>query len=445
MSATAASVRTILAKGVGAVFALKIAGALVVIGTQVLLARLLGVGDYGAYAYALAWLQVLLVLGMVGLDTLTVRYTAEYGATGDWQGLRGLLTTPTRWVVAASSIVALLAALFVWSLKSVLPPEQPPVLWAACIALPLVTLATVKLAALRGFKQILRAESSDTVMRNTLLVAVVVGIYLSTGMVTAAQTMVAYVAVSAVILAIAIVWVRAAVPVAAKGAQASATDAPIWVRTALPLWGMALMGILLNRLDILMLGAMVGTEASGIYTAVTRLAELTAFGLMAVNAFIAPRVAELFRAGKHAELQQLITWSARGIAVVTLLGASTFALFGEFALGLFGSDFRHGYGALMLLLLGQLVNGLCGSVGLILTMTGHERRAAWIMCWSAVLNAVLNAVLIPMWGMVGAAAATAVTLVIWNVWMLVVVVRTLRLNPTCFFVPTPTYSRNQVG
>lgn len=444
MSATAASLRTVLAKGVGAVFALKIGGVLVVIGTQVLLARLLGLGDYGAYAYALAWLQVLLVLGMVGLDTLTVRYTAEYGATGDWQGLRGLLTTPTRWVVAASSIVALLAALLVWPLESVLPPEQPPVLWAACFALPLVTLATVKLAALRGFKQILRAESSDIVLRNTLLVAVVVVVYLTTGMVTAAQAMVAYIAVSAAILAIAIVWVRAAVPGPAKDAQAR-TDAPIWVRTALPLWGMALMAILLNRLDILMLGAMVGSEASGIYTAVTRLAELTAFGLMAVNAFIAPRIAELFRAGKYAELQQLITWSARGIAVVTLLGASAFALFGEFALGLFGPEFRHGHGALMLLLLGQLVNGLCGSVGLILTMTGHERRAAWIMCWSAVLNAVLNAVLIPVWGMVGAAAATAITLVVWNVWMLVVVVRSLRLNPTCFFVATPMYSRNQVG
>lgn len=444
MSATAASLRIVLAKGVGAVFALKIVGVLVVFGTHVLLARLLGVGDYGLYAYALAWLQVLLVLGMVGLDTLTVRYTAEYGATGDWPGLRGLLISPMRWVVAASSIVACLAALVVWSLASLLPAEQPRVLWAACLALPLVTLATVKLAALRGFKRILRAESSDAILRNVLLVAVVLVVYVTTGMVTAAQTMDAYIVVSAVILAIATIWVRAAVPGAANGAEAR-TDAPVWVRTALPLWGMALMAILLNRLDILMLGAMVGPDASGIYTAVARLAELTAFGLMAVNAFIAPRIAELFRAGKHAELQQLLTWSARGIAVVTLLGAIAFALLGEFALGLFGAEFRQGHGALMLLLLGQLVNGLCGSVGLILTMTGHERRAAWIMCWSAVLNAVLNAVLIPMWGMVGAAAATAVTLVIWNVWMLVVVVKSLRLNPTCFFVTTPTYSRNQVG
>lgn len=423
--------RTAFARGVGAVFALKVGAIVVALGTQVLLARLMGVSDFGIYAYALAWLQVLLVLGVMGFDTLTVRYTAEYGAVSDWSGLRGLLAAPMGWVVAISIMIAAFAALVIGFLESELQPEQARVLWTACVAIPLVTLTLVKLAALRGLKRILSAEFSEGILRNVLLVIAVVLIYLVTGMVTATQAMDVYLGVSVLLLVTATLWVRIAVPRVALDTEPR-IDARLWMRTAMPLWGIALMAILLNRLDVLMLGAMVGPQASGIYTAVARLAELAGFGLIAANAFIAPRIAELYRAGKQQELQMLITWSARGIAVFTLLAAGALALGGKFALGLFGTEFVQAYDALLVLVLGQLFNGLCGSVGLILTMTGHERRAARIMFRSALLNVVLNALLIPVWGMVGAALATATTLIIWNVWMLIVVVRQLGMNPTFY-------------
>lgn len=423
--------RTALARGVGAVFVLKVGAIVVALGTQVLLARLMGVSDFGIYTYALAWLQVLLVLGVMGFDTLTLRYTAQYSAASDWSGLRGLLAVPMRWVVIVSIVIAAFAALVVGFLASELRPGQARVLWTACAAVPLVALTLVKLAALRGFKRILSAEFSEGILRNVLLVIAVVLIYSAAGAVTATQVMDAYLVVSVIVLAIAILWVHMTLPRTASGSQAR-SDAHLWMRAALPLWSIALMAILLNRLDVLMLGAMVGPESSGIYTAVVRLAELAGFGLMAANAFIAPRIAELFRAGKQRELQQLITWSARGIALFTLLTAAALVAGGKFALSLFGPEFVQAYDALLVLVFGQIFNGLCGSVGLILTMTGHERHAAWIMFWSAVCNVVLNTLLIPVWGMLGAAAATAVTLAVWNVWMLIVVVRQLGMNPTFY-------------
>lgn len=412
-------------------FAMKVGAVVVALGTQILLARLMGVSDFGVYAYALAWLQVLLVLGVMGLDTLTVRYTAEYRAASDWAGLRGLIAAPVGWVVALSIGIAALAALVIGFLEASLQPEQARVLWTACVAIPLVTLTMVKLATLRGLKRILSAEFAEGILRNVLLVVVVVAIYFTVGEVTAIDAMDAYLGVSVGILVIVALWVRTVLP---KGAISSPprTDVHLWMRTALPLWGIALMAILLNRVDILMLGALVGPEASGIYTAVARLAELAGFGLIAANAFIAPRIAELYRAAQQNELQMLITWSARGIAIFTLLAALALAFGGKFALSLFGPDFVHAYGALLILVFGQLFNGLCGSVGLILTMTGHERQAAKIMFVSALLNVGLNALLIPAWGMEGAAFATAVTLIIWNVWMLIVVVRDLGMNPTFY-------------
>jgi O-antigen/teichoic acid export membrane protein len=58
-----------------------------------------------------------------------------------------------------------------------------------------------------------------------------------------------------------------------------------------------------------------------------------------------------------------------------------------------------------------------GPVGVVLIMTGHERDAALAIGVSAVLNLILNAILIPGWGMEGAAVATAASTVVWNILM----------------------------
>ena len=79
-----------------------------------------------------------------------------------------------------------------------------------------------------------------------------------------------------------------------------------------------------------------------------------------------------------------------------------------------------------------LVNALCGSVGLLLIMTGYERKAAAIMGTAALLNIIMNVVLIPLYGTVGAAISTAVSMVAWNLAMLYQVIRIHHINPSIF-------------
>ncbi|MDJ0571261.1 MAG: polysaccharide biosynthesis C-terminal domain-containing protein, partial [Pleurocapsa sp. MO_192.B19] len=54
-----------------------------------------------------------------------------------------------------------------------------------------------------------------------------------------------------------------------------------------------------------------------------------------------------------------------------------------------------------------MVNVSTGSVGLLLNMTGNESYTLISRVSSTVLNVVLNALLIPRWGLEGAAIATA--------------------------------------
>jgi O-antigen/teichoic acid export membrane protein len=117
---------------------------------------------------------------------------------------------------------------------------------------------------------------------------------------------------------------------------------------------------------------------------------------------------------------------------VTVPTAAGVIVLGRFLLGLFGDEFVAAYPALVILAAGQIVNALCGTVGSLMIMTRLHREAATVFGGAAALNIALNAVLIPRFGLNGAAIATSTTVVLWNVVMVVLVVRKLGVNPTPF-------------
>jgi O-antigen/teichoic acid export membrane protein len=155
-----------------------------------------------------------------------------------------------------------------------------------------------------------------------------------------------------------------------------------------------------------------------------------------MNAIAAPLIAELWSTGRRAELQRLATFAARCVFAATALLVLLLAALGRPTLALFGDGFPAGYGPLLVLAAGQATSALVGSVGLLLSMTGHQKEAARIMLAAALANVVLNALLIPRFGLLGAAVATAATTAAWNLAMLVRVVRTLGIDPTVLRIRT---------
>jgi O-antigen/teichoic acid export membrane protein len=190
------------------------------------------------------------------------------------------------------------------------------------------------------------------------------------------------------------------------------------------------MHLILKHTDIIMLGAIRGPDEAGIYSAASRISDLVVFALMAINTILAPMISELYSTGKNKELQRIVTLAAWAIFAFTLMFSIILVVFGKFALSLFGAEFVVTYVPLLILLCGQIVNALAGSVGLIMTMTGHQNQAGAIVAVSAVINIILNALLIPLMGLAGAAISTAFTMVLWNLTMLVYVLRKLGINPT---------------
>jgi O-antigen/teichoic acid export membrane protein len=224
---------------------------------------------------------------------------------------------------------------------------------------------------------------------------------------------------------------RRAVP--AETRRASAAGEPReWLRVAAPLLAVNALLAVQERTDVLVVGSLLGPSQAGIYGAASRIASLVAFGLVAVNAWAAPLIADLHARGDRVELQRLVRFAARGIFAVTFPACVGLVLFGRQVLAAFGPDFVDAHVALLVLAASQLVNASTGPVGFLMTMTGRQAAAARILAVHSVLVVVLSFVLVPRYGIVGAALASGVTRASWNVVMAISVWRTMRLRATIF-------------
>lgn len=430
MVASAATLTTTVVRGVSGVFVLRAAGLVLALVAQILWARILGAYQFGLYTYALAWLQVALVVGVFGFDTVMVRFVASYQSEGRWDKVRGLLKIATMRAIAMSLLVSAVGGAIVWSIAVKLGAAQAHALWVACLILPICALSLVFQSTLRGLKYVAKAELPDAVFRPAFLIVGAIVLYTWVDNVSATHALAVYVIAVAAVFFFVSRWVKQSVSIRSP-AKVDYSEKTAWLSMAAPILGIALLSVLLSRLDVLMLGAIKGPAEAGIYSAVSRVAELTALALAAVNGFIAPRIAELYRCGREKELQQMLTTTARLIAAFTVSAATILVFGGESLLAWYGEEFIVGGDALLILVMGQVINALAGSVGLIMVMTGHQKQAAYIMLCSTCLNLLLNLSLIPAWGMVGAATATSATLILWNGMMVFYVAKVLKINPTC--------------
>ena len=153
---------------------------------------------------------------------------------------------------------------------------------------------------------------------------------------------------------------------------------------------------------------------------------------MIINPTLSPIVSKLHTAGQRVRLQRGITRVARIGLLLSLPVALFLIIFGDWFLSLFGPGYTEGEIALGILSVGQVINVAAGSVAMILVMTGNERIAALGVAMSTIVNISLNAILIPVWGIEGAAIATTTSIVLWNALLVRYTCKQLGVDPTAF-------------
>jgi O-antigen/teichoic acid export membrane protein len=335
-------------------------------------------------------------------------------------------------VVIVSLGLTFLAVLGTWVFAGHSDSQMLTSFWIALIMLPLITLISLRQAALRGLKKVVISQLPEMLIQPVLFIGLIIVAYLLLAKSFRPPWAVGMnVIATGVTLVIGAGLLYKSLPQPVKKASPEYKTGT-WVHSALPLLFAAGMQVINAKTDTIMLGAMKGAKTVGIYSVAIRGAELITFILFSVNTVLAPTIASLYAAKDIKQLQQLITKSTRLILLFSLPIGLGLILFSHRFLLLFGHEFTQGRTALTILSAGQLVNATLGSVNLLLVMTGYERDAALGIGISALLNIILNATLIPLWGIEGAATATASSMTLWNILLAIWVYKRLGIHTTPF-------------
>jgi O-antigen/teichoic acid export membrane protein len=421
----------VLGRGAAGNLAATGGGSLLLVAAQAVLARLMGVEQYGFYAYALTVAQVLAVPAVLGLDTAAVRFAAAYRVEASWGLLRGFLRFAERAALACGAALGVVAAVVAWAIAGRLPGDLLATLWVAFLALPAMALLAVRCGTLQGLRRVVLARLPDHLLRPLAVVGLAALAYAAAGRLAAPLAMAVFLLDSAGAAAAAGWLLGRELPPEVAGALPRA-EGRHWLRVSAPLFLVAEMRFLLHHTDILLLGALAGTTQAGIYTAAARLSRLTSFGLPAVNSIAAPMIAELFARGDRRGLQRVVTLASWGSTLSSLAFAGLLVALGGLLLRSFGAEFARGLPVLVVLSLGQLVNAATGPVGNLLNMTGHQDANARILAWVTGANAALSYPAILAWGPLGAAAVTSALEAAKNLWTWWIVRRRLGVNSSVF-------------
>lgn len=206
-----------------------------------------------------------------------------------------------------------------------------------------------------------------------------------------------------------------------------------FISTSFPMFLTSAMGVVITQTDIIMLGIYTTIQEVGIYAIVIKFALLTTFVLSSINTIVAPKFAELYYGNQLDILEKVVKKSSKMIFYSTLPIIIGLVIFGEFVLGLFGEEFVAGYTSLTILVFGQFINTSVGSVGYLMNMSGYQKEFNYIMMTSAIINILLNMILIPKYGISGAAIASVISLIFWN--MVSVIFIKIKLNFYTGYLP----------
>ncbi|MEO4045285.1 flippase [Hoeflea sp. CAU 1731] len=413
----------ILIRGTLSVGAIRIANKAITLVAAVVLARILGAQGYGFYAYAMAVVTTIAIPAQIGLPQLVTREIAAAEARREYSLMRGMRRRALQ-LASVSVVLGSLVGCAILLVSVHIPAINPAVFALAMLLLPLQIGLALLASMLRGLRFVVQSTWPQIALQPLLFLLL---IFISMRYLTAWNAMALNLIATAVALVVLVKIFQKHWPEDANR-FAPTYHTRAWLMSLLPFTMMAGINLINKKTDILMLGFFSSASDVGVYTVVFQGAMLVSLPLTAVNAVLAPNIARLYTQGDHQRLQRLITVATLATSLVAGIAGLGLILVGRWLLAsVFGNDFADGYPVLAILCIGQLMNTLAGSVSMFLNMTGHEKDALKGATVSAMLNVILNALLIPYFGMVGAAIATAISLMIWNILLGILVFKRLRL------------------
>lgn len=382
---------------------------------SITMARLLGADGLGTINLANQLTALVLMFTMLGMPTVITKEVAIAVSKEKWNHVKNVIATSLKINISLGVLLVLVAYLII--------PSVVDNFFEDTLKIPLTIIVTAVLfqifsrifaSGLNGYSKIWQSSLVNEAL-SYLFVGIGLLVYVLFNIpITIISTALLYAISRALVaLIISVYWYKVVAHI--KHIKTKEFIPKPLLKVALPMLFIQATNNIASNIDSVMIGSFLSVKEVGIYAVAFKIAFVSSFLLMVTNAAIAPKIAAMYANKEIKEMEKLVQKITRGLAILAILSLIIIFFAGKYVLLIWGDEFTTAYLPLLILSIGQFFNIAAGCVGLILTLCNQEKIWGMVTLLSAVVNSILNIVFIQLWGIIGAAIASATTMSLVNI------------------------------
>jgi O-antigen/teichoic acid export membrane protein len=419
-----------IATGGGLVLAGILTGKVLNLLTHIFLTRKLSLKEYGVFALVYSFFMILSRVSLLGIPTGLVRFCSAFNAQNEFSKTKNTIKTGFTIVLISSSIVSFVLLFFnkIIVYDFFKDPDLKFCLIAFTLFIPIFNQTRSFQAVIRAFKKM----AHYAVLKEMLFPCLFLSLAVFFLTIDNSLSSLIYAFGTALILTFSInlIFISKLYKNLQDITQNSTLYRPLeLLRFSLPVLFVGVSYLLLNQLSKIMIGFFQVSENVGIFNAAMNIGAMLVIFLNCIDAVFAPYISELHATQNISQLNSVFKTTARWVFTLTVPLCLLCILFSKNIMSIFGAEYISGYYVLIVLSIGYTINSITGSVAYILQMSGKQDIELFNMIIAVFINLLINYLLIPEFGIVGAALATGVSIAVLNIIRLLEVFYFFRIQP----------------
>lgn len=418
-----------VAKGMGIIFIGIALGRGIGFLTKVIIGRSLGPEEFGLFNIGYAILMLFTIIALLGLPEGVSTFIPRYKAKNEPRKLKGTITSSLKIAAISSLFFMLLISVFSGKISIVLFHEKKLGMFLKffALAIPFSALSALLVADLRGFKSmkqmvLARDISGNIVLLLSLSLFLVIG-YGILGVIF--SFIISYVIISI----LALYYIIQNFKVFGEEVKNVSVTREL-INFSWPLAGSRTLGQVRRYADIFLLGYFTSSLQVGIYSAGIVIVSIIMIVAISINTILLPVNSELYAGNRRKEIGALYSIVVKWLVVILFpIFLLTFFLPETLIAALFGAKYVEGAIALRILSIGYFISACIGSWLLIIYAMGKTKIDLIVKAFGVISNIGLSLVLIPRWGIIGAAVASSFSLALVEIIGLSVFYRYFKMWP----------------
>lgn len=381
---------------------------------RIVIARFYSVEDYGIFSLYYSFLLIFGSVGALGLRDGLNRYIGYYTGKKEEEKIDPTIKWGITFGAISGIILGVVLILTSGYIAPILSEDPNFVFYLRIVGLttPFLVIFYVILSVFRGFER-----AKETIIFSSIGKQLLILIGVSTVGLMAFPFEIMILAVSVAVIIITIVlyiyYQKRIKKFVTKSSDffSNSQIGKNLLLFSLPLLLVSIMAKVMAYTDTMMLAYFQTEIEVGLYNAAKPISLFIKTGLTVSIFIYQPLVARLYAQKRYEENDVIYTSLTKWVLFITTPIAICFILYPKVVLSVFGADYSMAASALQVLSIMYLFRNLAGPFHSTLIGYGKSKFVMYINFSSAFLNVLFNLILIPIYGILGAAIATAATII----------------------------------